>query len=51
MPRTPRELRSADRTDRTDRTDREHVLTLLGRIAAGAVSGAVRALTAWLLER
>ncbi|MFE3630644.1 hypothetical protein [Streptomyces goshikiensis] len=43
-PRTPRKLRSADRTDR------EHVLTLLGRIAAGAVSGAVRALTAWLLE-
>ncbi|MFD4924521.1 hypothetical protein ACWCY1_28220 [Streptomyces goshikiensis] len=45
MPRTPRQLRPADRTDR------EHVLTLLGRIAAGAVSGAVRALTAWLLDR
>ncbi|MFG2415065.1 hypothetical protein [Streptomyces goshikiensis] len=45
MPRTPRTPRSVDRTDR------EHVLTLLGRIAAGAVSGAVRSLTAWLLER
>ncbi|MFI5642327.1 hypothetical protein ACIA8H_33650 [Streptomyces goshikiensis] len=43
-PRTFRKSRSADR---------EHVLalTLLGRIAAGAVSGAVRSLTAWLLER
>ncbi|MFG2713018.1 hypothetical protein ACGFX2_21035 [Streptomyces goshikiensis] len=45
MFRTPRTPCSAGRTDR------EHVLTLLGRIAAGAASGAVRALTAWLLER
>ncbi|GGW72541.1 hypothetical protein [Streptomyces xantholiticus] len=38
-------------THNADRTRRKEILALIGSIVAGAVSGAVRALTTWLLDR
>ncbi|MFD3378354.1 MULTISPECIES: hypothetical protein [unclassified Streptomyces] len=37
-------------TERADRPGRSETLAFIGRIAAGVVSGAVRAVVGWLLD-